>query len=89
MQFTEDVIAELAALAPGNYIHIGGDEAIGLPHDKFVRFINKTREIVIEEWKENGRLARNRPCGYLGRRCHPALDLSEAKKRRTLLKEKE
>ena len=37
MQFTEDVIAELAALAPGNYIHIGGDEAIGLPHDKFVR----------------------------------------------------
>ena len=39
MQFTEDVIAELAALAPGNYIHIGGDEAIGLPHDKFVNSI--------------------------------------------------
>ena len=52
MQFTEDVIAELAALAPGNYIHIGGDEAIGLPHDKFVRFINKTREIVLKHGKK-------------------------------------
>ena len=52
MQFTEDVIAELAALAPGNYIHIGGDEAIGLPHDKFVRFINKTREIVLKNGKK-------------------------------------
>ena len=47
MQFTEDVIAELAALAPGNYIHIGGDEAIG-----FVRFINKTREIVLKNGKK-------------------------------------
>ena len=61
MQFTEDVIAELAALAPGNYIHIGGDEAIGLPHDKFVRFINKTREIVLKNvkkmvgWQETAR----------------------------------
>ena len=52
MQFMEDVIAELAALAPGNYIHIGGDEAIGLPHDKFVRFINKTREIVLKNGKK-------------------------------------
>lgn len=52
MQFTEDVIAELAALTPGNYIHIGGDEAIGLPHDKFVRFINKTREIVLKNGKK-------------------------------------
>ena len=52
MQFTEDVIAELAALAPGNYIHIGGDEAIGLPHDKFVRFINETREIVLKNGKK-------------------------------------
>ena len=52
MRFTEDVIAELAALAPGNYIHIGGDEAIGLPHDKFVRFINKTREIVLKNGKK-------------------------------------
>lgn len=52
MRFTEDVITELAALAPGSYIHIGGDEAIGLPHDKFVRFVNKARELVRQTGKK-------------------------------------
>lgn len=51
MQFTEDVIAELSALAPGSYIHIGGDEAVGLPHDKFIRYVNAAREMV----KKNGK----------------------------------
>ena len=61
MEFTENVIKEIAALAPGKYIHIGGDEAVGLPHDKFVRFINKAKEFVLQNdkkmvgWQETAR----------------------------------
>ena len=51
MALTEAVVKELAALAPGAYMHIGGDEAVGLPHDKFVRYINTIREMV----KANGK----------------------------------
>lgn len=46
MALTEAVVKEMAALAPGAYLHIGGDEAVGLPHDKFVRYINTIRELV-------------------------------------------
>ena len=81
MQFTEDVIAELAALAPGNYIHIGGDEAIGLPHDKFVRFINKTREIVLKNGKKMVGWQETARADISEGDVIPALDLSEAKKR--------
>lgn len=53
MQFTKDVIAELAALTPGGYLHIGGDEAVGLPHDKFVRYVNQARAMVKEQGKRS------------------------------------
>lgn len=52
MQFTEDVLEELIALSPADYIHIGGDEAVGLPHDKFVRYINKVREFTLAHGKK-------------------------------------
>jgi hexosaminidase len=45
-QFADDVIRELAAITPGPYIHIGGDEAAATSHDDYVRFIERFQEIV-------------------------------------------
>jgi hexosaminidase len=44
--FVDDVIRELAALTPGPYIHIGGDEAAATSHDDYVHFIERFQEIV-------------------------------------------
>ena len=61
MALTEAVVKELAALAPGAYMHIGGDEAVGLSHDKFVRYIHAIREMVkatgkrMVGWQETAR----------------------------------
>lgn len=60
-QLVKDVIAELAAMTPGSYIHIGGDETWGLSEDKYVRFVDQTRRIVKEQgkkvvgWQESAR----------------------------------
>lgn len=51
MQLVSDVVKEISAMTPGNYIHIGGDETWGLSDDKYVRFVDATRKIV----KENGK----------------------------------
>ena len=45
-QFIDDVIRELAALTPGKYIHIGGDESHATKKDDYIVFINKVQEIV-------------------------------------------
>jgi hexosaminidase len=45
-QFVDDVVRELAAITPGPYIHIGGDEAAATNHDDYVRFIERFQEIV-------------------------------------------
>jgi hexosaminidase len=52
MQFVEDVIAELGAITTGSYIHIGGDETVGLPEDKYIRFINQARQCVLNNGKK-------------------------------------
>jgi hexosaminidase len=44
--FVDDVIRELAALTPGPYLHIGGDEASATNHEDYVRFIERFQEIV-------------------------------------------
>ncbi|MCC7161631.1 MAG: beta-N-acetylhexosaminidase [Anaerolineae bacterium] len=44
--FVEDVVREIAALTPGPYIHIGGDEAQATPTDDYVRFIERVQGIV-------------------------------------------
>jgi len=52
MQLVKDVITEVAALTPGSYIHIGGDETLGLSEDKFIRFVNQTRQFVLDNGKK-------------------------------------
>jgi hexosaminidase len=51
-QFVDDVIRELAALTPGAYIHIGGDEAKSTPKDEFKRFVERVEGIVKAHGKE-------------------------------------
>lgn len=51
-KFVDDVIRELAALTPGPYIHIGGDESHSTKRDDYVYFINKAQDIVINHGKQ-------------------------------------
>jgi hexosaminidase len=57
-RFVDDVVRELAAMTPGPYIHIGGDEAHSTPHADYVTFIERVRDIVASHgktmagWKE-------------------------------------
>jgi hexosaminidase len=44
--FLDQVIGEVAALTPGPYIHIGGDEARTVPHDRYAAFIERMQGIV-------------------------------------------
>jgi hexosaminidase len=44
--FIDDVIGELAALTPGSWIHIGGDEVKTVPADQYRRFIERVQSIV-------------------------------------------
>jgi hexosaminidase len=50
-KFVNDVIRELAAITPGPYIHIGGDEAHVTKKEDYIEFINRFTEIV----KANGK----------------------------------
>src|SRR6266498_3222615 len=45
-RFLDDVIGELAALTPGPYLHVGGDEAKTVPGDRYARFIERVQGIV-------------------------------------------
>ena len=45
-RFLDDVIGEVAALTPGPYLHIGGDEAKSTPPADYVQFIERLQSIV-------------------------------------------
>lgn len=49
--FIDDVVRELAALTPGPYFHIGGDEAKSTDPDDYLRFIARVQEIVASHGK--------------------------------------
>jgi hexosaminidase len=50
-RFVEDVLRELAAITPGPYLHIGGDEAAVTKKPDYIAFINRFKDIV----KANGK----------------------------------
>ena len=50
-QFLDDVIRELAAITPGPYIHIGGDEARSTPEEDYRKFIKRFQEIIVSHGK--------------------------------------
>ncbi|MFJ4685991.1 beta-N-acetylhexosaminidase [Streptomyces sp. NPDC088789] len=50
--FVEDVVREIAALTPGRYLHIGGDEAHSTSHEDYVRFMDRVQPVVAEYGKQ-------------------------------------
>jgi hexosaminidase len=51
-RFVDDVVRELAALTPGPYIHIGGDEVETLTAEQYRSFIARAQEIVHAHGKQ-------------------------------------
>ncbi|WP_229700779.1 beta-N-acetylhexosaminidase [Streptomyces camponoticapitis] len=49
--FVDDVVRELAALTPGRYLHIGGDEAHSTSHEDYVEFMRRTQAVVAKYGK--------------------------------------
>ncbi len=50
--FVDDVVKELAALTPGPYIHIGGDEAKSTNSDDYIKFVSLVQDIVKSHGKQ-------------------------------------
>ncbi|MGP3975401.1 beta-N-acetylhexosaminidase [Streptomyces sp. 8N114] len=50
--FVDDVIRELAALTPGPYLHIGGDEAHATSHEDYVTFMRRVQPVVAKYGKK-------------------------------------
>ncbi|MEU1730726.1 beta-N-acetylhexosaminidase [Streptosporangium sp. NPDC020145] len=44
--FVKDVLGEVAALTPGPYLHIGGDEARATPTARYAAFMNRVQPMV-------------------------------------------
>lgn len=45
-RFVDDVVRELAAITPGPYFHIGGDEVEVLNHEQYTGFVERAQRIV-------------------------------------------
>ncbi|WP_165958973.1 family 20 glycosylhydrolase [Actinomadura sp. KC345] len=60
-RFVRDVLGELAALTPGPYLHVGGDEAFGMPEELYGEFVARALEIAratgkkVVGWQETAR----------------------------------
>ncbi|MDG4860429.1 family 20 glycosylhydrolase [Streptomyces sp. T-3] len=50
--FVEKVVAAVAELTPGPYLHIGGDEAKTLEHEAYAAFMRRAARIVRDHGKE-------------------------------------
>jgi hexosaminidase len=51
-QFVDDVLREVAALTPGPFIHVGGDEAHSTTDADYARFMARVQEIVGSHGKQ-------------------------------------
>ncbi|MGB3544971.1 beta-N-acetylhexosaminidase [Rubrivirga sp.] len=49
--FVDDVVRELAAMTPGDEIHLGGDEVHELPAEDYQRFVERAQAIVTSHGK--------------------------------------
>jgi hexosaminidase len=45
-RFIDDVLGELAAMTPGPYLHVGGDEVEALTREEYAGFIERVQQIV-------------------------------------------
>ncbi|MDQ4044317.1 MAG: beta-N-acetylhexosaminidase [Chloroflexota bacterium] len=51
-RFVDDLVREIAALTPGPYFHIGGDEVEKLTNEQYRHFIERVQEIVRSHGKQ-------------------------------------
>ena len=51
-KFIDDVVKELAAITPGPYIHIGGDESHVTKKEDYIPFVNRVQDIVLSHGKQ-------------------------------------
>lgn len=51
-QFADDVIRELAAMTPGEYLHIGGDETHATSEKDYIKFMNRVQKSVVKYGKK-------------------------------------
>ena len=69
--FIDDVVREVAALTPGPYLHLGGDESLATTDEDFLAFIARATHIAAQHgktlvgWHEMGR-SRDLPAGTIG-----------------------
>ena len=49
--FIDAVVEQLAALTPGPYIHMGGDESNATDHEDYVKFVDEVQQIVRQHGK--------------------------------------
>jgi hexosaminidase len=70
-EFVDDVVRELAALTPGPYLHLGGDESLATTDDDFLSFVARATAIAARYgktligWHEMGR-SPDLPTGTIG-----------------------
>jgi hexosaminidase len=50
-KFLTDVLGEIAAMTPGPYLHIGGDEALTMPAGDYAALVRQAQEIVAAQGK--------------------------------------
>jgi hexosaminidase len=51
-KFIDDVVGEIAALTPGPWFHIGGDESHSTKKEDYIPFVNKVQDIVANHQKQ-------------------------------------
>ena len=51
-EFVDDVVGEIAALTPGAWFHIGGDESHSTAEDDYIYFVNRVQDIVTSHGKK-------------------------------------
>lgn len=51
-KFIDDIIGELAAITPGEYLHIGGDESHATKLEDYIPFMNRVQDMVIAHGKK-------------------------------------
>lgn len=70
-EFIDDVVRELAAMTPGPYLHLGGDESLSTSDEDFLYFVARAAAIAARHgktligWHEMGRSA-ELPPGTIG-----------------------
>ena len=50
-QLIDDIVREVAAITPGPYFHMGGDEVEALTREQYIRFVERVQDIVARHGK--------------------------------------